>query len=56
MHCDGAKGFSLAKEQIAEVGPTDTRGTLQHGFEYRLEIAGRAADDAEDLGGRRLLL
>src|SRR5262249_57343403 len=56
VHCDGAKGFFLTKEQIAEVGLTDTRGTFQHGFEYRLELAGRAADNTKDLGGRRLLL
>src|SRR5262249_22875151 len=29
---------------------------LQHGFKYRLELAGRAADDTEDLRSRGLLL
>jgi hypothetical protein len=41
----------LGVDRIAEV-----RGVLGHRVQYRLEIGRRARDDAQDLGGRRLLL
>ena len=43
-------------EQNAELGLTDARGVCQHGSKYRLQFAGRTADDLEHLGGGRLLL
>ena len=41
---------------IAELCLAKRDGVLQHGFEHRLKIAGRAADNLEHLRGRRLLL
>ena len=42
--------------QGAEVGLAEARRIRQHGLEHRLQLAGRARDDAQHLGGRRLLL
>ena len=42
--------------QSAELGLADARRVLQHGLEHRLQFAGRAGDDPQHLGGRRLLL
>src|SRR5262252_2058831 len=46
----------LEQHQIAEFGLAERDCLLQHGLEYRFQLARRARDDAEDLGGRRLLL
>ena len=43
-------------EHDAELGLANARGVGQHGLEHRLQLARRAADDLEHLGGRRLLL
>src|SRR6266566_1832322 len=50
------KGIVLVAEQHAEFGFTDSRRIRQHRIEHRLQLAGRRADDAQNFGGRRLLL
>src|SRR6185295_5066996 len=39
---------------MAKPGFADAHGIRKHGLEHRLQLAGRARDDAEDLRGRRL--
>src|SRR6516165_5728011 len=56
MGRDGAKGISLAQNQIAEFCIAEARCILQHRLEYRLQIARRGTDDLQYLRGRRLLL
>jgi len=56
VHRDRAKGVSLAKEQIAELCLAESRRVRQHGLEHGLQVAGRARDDAQHLGGGGLLL
>jgi hypothetical protein len=51
-----AEGISLAKEQIAELGLAEPGRVRQQGLEHALQLAGRAADNLEDLRRRRLLL
>jgi hypothetical protein len=46
----------LVAVQHAELGFTDTDRILQHALEYRLELAGRGADDLQHVGGGGLLL
>ena len=46
----------LAKSQHNVIDPTNPGGALDDGVEDRLHVGGRAADDAEHLGGRRLML
>src|SRR5262249_62158000 len=48
--------ISAVHEQDAEFRFANSCGVLQHRLEDRLKIAGRAADDTEDLRGRGLLL
>ena len=38
------------------IDPTNPRGALDDSVEHRLHVRGRAADDAEHLGGCRLML
>ena len=47
---------ALAKSQHHVINPTNPRGALDDGVEDRLHIRGRAADDAEHLGRRGLML
>ena len=47
---------SLAESQHHVINPTNPRGALDDGIEHRLHVRGRAADDAEHLGRRRLML
>ena len=44
------------EQQDAELRFADAHGVLQHRREYRIEIAWRRADDAQHVGGSRLLL
>ena len=46
----------LLESQRHVINPTNPRGALDYGVEDRLHIRGRAADDAEHLGGCRLML
>ena len=46
----------LAESQHHVINPTNPRGALDDGIEDRLHVRGRAADDAEHLGCRRLML
>ena len=46
----------LAESQHHVINPTNPRGALDDGVEHRLHVRGRAADDAEHLGGRGLML
>ena len=51
-----AESVSVTKEQIAELGLAKSRRIRQHGLEHRLQLAGRAGDDLQHLGGCGLLL
>ncbi len=64
---DAANGYrtkvSAASKQISHrraqhhvIDPTNPRGALDDGVEHRLHVRRRAADDAEHLGRRRLML
>ena len=46
----------LAESQHHVINPTNPRGALDDGIEDRLHVRGRAADDAEHLGGCGLML
>ena len=39
-------------QQGCRIGVADAQGALQHRLEYRLQLAGRGADDLEDLSSR----
>ena len=47
---------SLVESQHHIIDPTNSRRALDDGVEDRLHVGRRAADDAEHLGGRRLML
>ena len=47
---------SLLKSQMHVINPTNPCGALDDGVEHRLHVGRRAADDAEHLGGRGLML
>ena len=51
-----ARNARRRKRQVAELGLADARRIRQHGLEHRLQLAGRARDDLQHLGGRGLLL
>src|SRR5262249_28342562 len=46
----------IRQEHLAKLGLADRDGILQHRLEHRLQLARRAADYAQHLGRRRLLL
>ena len=48
--------FPVAKSQHHIIDPTNPRRALDDGVEHRLHVGRRAADDAEHLGRRRLML
>ena len=50
------RNVPLAESQHHVINPTNPRGALDDGVEDRLHIRGRAADDAEHLGRRGLML
>ena len=54
--CRRAKGAITIVEHDAKLGFAHARCVLQHGPEYRLQIAGRLADDLQHLVGRCLPL
>ena len=56
MHCDKPELASFKQCEIAELGLADAYRVRQHGLEHRLQLARRARDDLEHLGGRGLLL
>ena len=56
MHCDSAKGVTLAKGKHTEFGFADARRVLQHSLEHWLQFAGRTADNLQYVGGGGLLL
>ena len=47
---------ALAESQHHVVDPANLSRALDDGVEHRLHVRGRAADDAEHLGRRRLML
>src|SRR6478735_420022 len=53
---DGTKCTVLIETHRAKVCATNARCVLQHTLEHRLQVARRAADDLQHLGGRCLLL
>ncbi len=46
----------FAQPQHHVINPANLRRALDDGVEHRLHVRRRAADDAEHLGGRRLML
>ena len=56
VHGNDTKAVAFFKRQYAELRLADARGVLQHGVEYRLQIARRGADDTEHVRRRGLLL
>jgi hypothetical protein len=48
--------LAIEAEQSREHSVTQPRRALHNGVENRLDIRPRSADDAQDLGCRRLLL
>src|SRR5262249_39268235 len=51
-----AEGLSFAEIERAKFGLAEPRRVRQYGLEDRLQVAGRARNDAQDLRCRRLLL
>src|SRR5262245_18290221 len=47
---------TFAESQQYIIDPTNSRGALDDGVEYRLYVCGRAADNPKHLGRRRLML
>ena len=56
MRRDVANIFPIRKKEHAEFGLTQARRVLQYGVEHWRQLAGGARNDAEYVGGRRLLL
>src|SRR5262245_19304425 len=56
MRCTDAHASSLAQPEIAEFSAADTHRIFQHSFKYRLQFAGRLADDLQHFGGCSLAL
>ena len=52
----GAMNIAFHEPDDDVVCSAKARGALGHRIEHRLSIGRRAADDAQDLGGRGLLL
>ena len=50
------KKLAVPAEYVSGLGVADSCRIFQHSGEYRLEVAGRAGNDAQDLRRRRLLL
>jgi hypothetical protein len=48
--------IAVVEQQVAEAGLADANSVLKHSLEHWLQLAGRTADDTEDLRGRGLLL
>ncbi len=48
--------IALAESQHHVIDPANLRRALDDSIEYRLHVGRRAADDAEHLGRRRLML
>src|SRR6516164_1982471 len=53
---DVTKCFSIVQAQRAELGVAEPCCVRQHSIENRLQLAGRACDDAQHIRGRSLLL
>src|SRR6266571_2150310 len=56
VHRRHPKGISVVQQEVAELGVANARRVFQHGLEDGGQLSWRAADDAQHLGGRRLLL
>jgi hypothetical protein len=56
MGFNKAKTLIVVEIQNSEIGLADTGRVGQDGTKYRLQFAGRAADDLEHVGGGGLLL
>src|SRR5262249_29446350 len=50
------KVLAVAQIQISKIGRADAGGVRKHGFENRLQIAGRAGDNSQHFRRRSLLL
>jgi len=50
-----AEAVSVAEIEIAELCLAKSHGVLQHRLEHRLQLAGRARNDLQHIGGRGLL-
>src|SRR5262245_60423358 len=56
MHGGDSEGVALAQEERSKLGLAEARRVRQYGLEDRLQFSRRAADDLQDIRGRRLLL
>ena len=56
IQADTPELVTLAKKQARKPGVAQLRRVRQYGLEHGLQIAGRARDDAQHFGRRRLLL
>jgi hypothetical protein len=56
MHRNGSKAVSFGLKKYAELRLANARRVRQNGSEHWLQIAGRRADDLQDLGSRGELL
>ncbi len=56
MERGAAKRVSFTEPQSAVAGLAKSRRIRKNGLEHRLQVAWRTADNAKDLGGRRLPL
>jgi len=54
--CHIAKAIAFTEVEHPKFGSADASCARQHALEYRLQLAGRTADDLQDLGSRGLLL
>ena len=52
----GTITFTFSQSQYHIIDPTNSGGALDDSIEHRLHVGRRAADDAEHLGRRRLML
>src|SRR5436190_24299042 len=50
------EAFAVIATEHARIGLAQPSRFFEHGVEYRCEITRRGIDDAQHLGGRRLLL
>ncbi len=56
MDRDSMEVLTIIRPQTTECGLAKTDGLVEHRIEHRREVAGRAVDDLQHLGGRGLLL
>ena len=56
LHRGNREGFAIEEQHMSEFRVADAYSVLQHCIEHRVKLAGRGADNPENLRRRRLLL